>query len=136
MKPLSLSLIILTLGLGPVLADQADREPTHPEFPAEVMGWGMAAFFGGRAECRIRKTPVSVTLVDATCSRMLPRVSADHWHNVTSSLVYSAVGPDVTDVMVAGRWIVRRRRLTMAPARTIRRDVDRAARTLLRQLTR
>jgi hypothetical protein len=30
----------------------------------EVAGWGMAAFYGGRSECRIRNTDVPVVYVD------------------------------------------------------------------------
>jgi 5-methylthioadenosine/S-adenosylhomocysteine deaminase len=77
-----------------------------------------------------------LTLIDAYSPRMLP-LAADHgWNNIASNLVFSATGADVTDVMVAGRWIVRRRRLTMASARAIRFDLIRAARTLHRRLKR
>lgn len=39
-----------------------------------IYGWSMAAFFGGRAEARIVRTPVPVTLVDA--ASMYPTVNA------------------------------------------------------------
>ena len=55
------------MGITPLL----DR---HPEFPREVLGYAMAAFFGGRAECRIRRVPVPVDLVDFTS--MYPTVDA------------------------------------------------------------
>ena len=35
-----------------------------PDFPKEVLGWAMTAFYGGRAECRIRHIPVPVVTVD------------------------------------------------------------------------
>lgn len=40
------------------------RLETQPEFPGEVLGQAMVAYYGGRAECRIRRTPVPVTYVD------------------------------------------------------------------------
>lgn len=36
----------------------------QPQFPPEVIGYGMAAYFGGRAEARIRRLPVPVTTLD------------------------------------------------------------------------
>ena len=38
----------------------------NPEFPKEVLGYLMAAYYGGRVETRIRKTPVKVTCLDFT----------------------------------------------------------------------
>jgi hypothetical protein len=38
----------------------------QPGFPREIMGYTMASYFGGRAEVRVRKTDVPVTLVDFT----------------------------------------------------------------------
>jgi len=54
-------------GIRPVLERQ-------PDFPPEVIGWAVSAFYGGRAECRIRKTVVPVTLCDFTS--MYPTVDA------------------------------------------------------------
>lgn len=45
------------MGIRPVLERQ-------PDFPKDVLGWAMAAYYGGRAECRIRKVGVPVTYVD------------------------------------------------------------------------
>jgi hypothetical protein len=56
-----------TMGLEPIL----DRQP---EFPREVLGYAMSAFHGGRAECRIRRVPVPVRLLDFTS--MYPTVGA------------------------------------------------------------
>ena len=39
-----------------------------------IFGWAMSAFFGGRAEARIVRTPVPISLVDATS--MYPTVNA------------------------------------------------------------
>ncbi|MGO8870618.1 MAG: hypothetical protein ACLQPH_04315, partial [Acidimicrobiales bacterium] len=67
-SPASLAKAYLTaMGIRPML----DR---HPGFSREVLGYAMASFFGGRAECRIRRVPVPVTLVDFTS--MYPTVDA------------------------------------------------------------
>ena len=59
-SPASISKAYLsTMGITPLL----DR---HPDFPPTVLGYAMSAFFGGRAECRIRHVPVPVALVDFT----------------------------------------------------------------------
>jgi hypothetical protein len=55
------------MGLEPIL----DRQP---EFPRDVLGYAMSAFHGGRAECRIRRVPVPVKLLDFTS--MYPSVGA------------------------------------------------------------
>jgi hypothetical protein len=56
------------------------------EIPAEVFGWGMEAFYGGRSECRIRLTDVPVVYVDflsmyMTCNTLMGAwklITADH----------------------------------------------------------
>ncbi len=53
------------LGVQPRL----DAEP----FPREVLGFSMVSFYGGRSECRIRRTPVPVTYLDV--KSMYPGVS-------------------------------------------------------------
>lgn len=45
------------MGITPVLERQ-------PDFPPDVLGYAMAAYYGGRAECRIRKVPVPVVYLD------------------------------------------------------------------------
>jgi hypothetical protein len=55
------------MGLLPIL----DRQP---DFSREVLGYAMSTFFGGRAECRIRRVPVPVKLLDFTS--MYPTVGA------------------------------------------------------------
>jgi hypothetical protein len=36
----------------------------QPDFPKDVLGFAMAAYYGGRAECRIRQVPVPVVYLD------------------------------------------------------------------------
>lgn len=45
------------MGVRPILERQ-------PDFPRDLLGASMVAFYGGRAECRIRCTPVPIVLVD------------------------------------------------------------------------
>jgi hypothetical protein len=55
------------MGIRPILERQ-------PDFDRAALGWSMAAFFGGRAECRIRKTPLPVVYLDFLS--MYPSVNA------------------------------------------------------------
>jgi len=68
------------MGVPPIL----DRQP---DFPAEVLGRGMAAFFGGRAECRIRKVPVPVVYVDFLSMYPTVNVLMETWELVTAGRV-------------------------------------------------
>lgn len=59
-SPASLAKAVLRrLGVTP------HSQRAHP-LPPEVTGWFVSAFYGGRAECRIRHTEVPVALVDFT----------------------------------------------------------------------
>jgi hypothetical protein len=48
------------------LAEAGIRPPLsrQPSFPKEVLGYAMVVYYGGRAECRIRRWPVPVTYLD------------------------------------------------------------------------
>jgi 5-methylthioadenosine/S-adenosylhomocysteine deaminase len=87
---------------------------------------GEAHEYGALAEGRA----ADLILVDARSPRMQPLVTDAARPNVVANLVYAATAADVTDVMIAGRWIVRHRRLLTASARTIARELDDAARRL------
>ncbi|MEQ8832823.1 MAG: hypothetical protein RIB67_00100 [Miltoncostaeaceae bacterium] len=56
-----------TMGLQAPLVRQPDLDP-------QLLGKGMAAYYGGRAECRIRRVPVPVVLCDFLS--MYPTVNA------------------------------------------------------------
>ncbi len=75
------------MGLQPRLAAQ-------PDYPSEVLGSAMSAFYGGRAEVRIRRVPVPVALVDFTS--MYPAVDIDLglWRLVTAARIDAV---EVTD---------------------------------------
>ncbi|MCD0450008.1 hypothetical protein LO762_12510 [Actinocorallia sp. API 0066] len=58
-----------------------------PDFPPQILGHAMSAFFGGRSECHIRNTPVPISLVDFTS--MYPTVDAllGLWPHLTSCTI-------------------------------------------------
>ena len=59
-SPASISKLYLEkLNISPLLEK-------NPDFPKEIMGNLMSAFYAGRVETRIRKTPVPVTYLDCT----------------------------------------------------------------------
>lgn len=67
------------MGIRPVL-------DTNPDFPEEVLGYAMAAYYGGRAECRIRRVELPVVYCDFlsmyptvnTLMRLWDHLTADH----------------------------------------------------------
>jgi 5-methylthioadenosine/S-adenosylhomocysteine deaminase len=77
-----------------------------------------------------------LTLVNAASPRMQPLVTAGPRSNVAPNLVFAATGADVTDVMVGGGWVVRRRRLQTVDGRAVRRQLRQAVRTLQEHLQR
>jgi 5-methylthioadenosine/S-adenosylhomocysteine deaminase len=96
---------------------------------------GAAALGGaGRFGCLRRGMAADLVMVDIDNPRMQPLAVHGEHENLAANLVYAATGADVTDVMVDGRWIVRRRRLRTLDQRRVWRDVEQAARTLHRQL--
>jgi 5-methylthioadenosine/S-adenosylhomocysteine deaminase len=92
---------------------------------------GAAALGGGAAFGRIAAgAAADLAVIDVNNARMQPLVPDGKHSNIASNLVYAATGADVTDVMVGGRWIVRRRRLLTLDARMLWRDLARAAQTM------
>jgi len=71
------------------------RLDRQPDFPPEVLGQGMVAYYGGRAECRIRRTPVPVVYADFLS--MYPTVNSlmGLWELVTAERVDPATGEEV-----------------------------------------
>lgn len=68
------------MGIDPVLKRQ-------PDFPRDVLGNAMVAYYGGRAECRIRQASVPVVYVDFLS--MYPTVNTlmQNWRLVTSERI-------------------------------------------------
>lgn len=69
-------------------------------------------------------------LVDCANPRLQPLVHRDGYSNLAANLVYAATGQDVTDVMMAGRWVVRDRRLLAAASDEVWKELARAATSL------
>ena len=53
-----------TLGRSYLRAMRVTPPTERQEFDPRVFGWAMSAYYGGRAECRIRKQPVPVCYLD------------------------------------------------------------------------
>lgn len=68
------------MGVRPIIERQ-------PDFPRDVLGYAMAAYYGGRAECRIRHTPVPVVYLDVLS--MYPTVNAlmGLWDFITAARI-------------------------------------------------
>ena len=66
----------------------------NPQLDPDLIGAAMSAFYGGRSECRIRRTSVPVTVVDFTA--MYPTVNAlmNSWQLLTAQRITT---DDVTD---------------------------------------
>jgi 5-methylthioadenosine/S-adenosylhomocysteine deaminase len=73
-------------------------------------------------------------LIDVDNPRLQPLLAGERFSNVAANLVYAATGQDVTDVMIAGRWIVRERKLLTADAPAIWRDLNAAAHELYERI--
>jgi 5-methylthioadenosine/S-adenosylhomocysteine deaminase len=71
-----------------------------------------------------------IVAIDTRNPRMQPLIVDHERTNVAANLVYAATAGDVTDVMIGGRWIVRRRRLLTADARALWSDLGQAAHSL------
>jgi 5-methylthioadenosine/S-adenosylhomocysteine deaminase len=69
-------------------------------------------------------------LLEQASPRLQPLLHRPGFSNVAANLVYAATSQDVTDVMVAGRWRVRDRRLLTADAGRIWDEIGAEARIL------
>ncbi|CAN5893320.1 amidohydrolase [soil metagenome] len=97
---------------------------------------GAAALGGaGRFGCIAEGMAADMILVNTRNPRMQPLVLDEADSNLMANLVYAATASDVTDVMIGGRWVVRRRRLLATDAHRIWRELERAAHTLHSRLT-
>lgn len=64
---ISMTDIYSAASLGKQALNQFNITPfmqQNPEFPPEILGNLMSAYYGGRCECRIRKTPTKATVLD------------------------------------------------------------------------
>ena len=68
-RPNEINRLYSPASIGKLYLERLNVKPfleKNPEFPREVMGYLMSAYYGGRVETRIRKTPVKVTCLDFT----------------------------------------------------------------------
>lgn len=84
----------------------------------------------GAVGCIREGAAADVILVDTSGARMQPLNTNGAHGNLAANLVYAATGSDVSDVMIGGRWIVRRRRLLTVDARRLWQRLARHAHSL------
>lgn len=88
----------------------------------------------GRLGALAEGMSADLVLVDVDNPRLQPLLAGPRFSNVAANLVYATTGQDVTDVMVAGRWIVRDRKLQTADAHAIWHDLHAAAHELYERI--
>ncbi len=71
------------------LKEMGVRPPLErqPDFPREVLGYAMASYYGGRAECRIRRVPVPVVYCDFLAMYSTVCALLGLWRLLTSTSV-------------------------------------------------
>jgi 5-methylthioadenosine/S-adenosylhomocysteine deaminase len=122
------------LGLSQKLRYGAAAAPAEQILLMATRAGATALSGAGTAGCVTEGAAADLILVDVHNPRMQPLVLDRARSNVAANLVYAATGTDVTDVMVDGHWIVRRRRLLATDARVLWRDLRSASRQLHRRL--
>ena len=97
---------------------------------AATQGGAAALGLGGVTGVVVPGRAADLVLIDAENPRLQPLRWRGAHPNVVTNIVYAATGQDVTDVMIGGRWAVRRRRFVPADTKTLWRELRAAARTL------
>ncbi len=118
------------LGLAQKLRYGADAMPAE-QILRMATRYGARAL-GGEAEFGTIEVgrAADLVMVDANNARLQPLVHRSDFSNLAANLVYAATGQDVTDVMTAGRWAVRERRLLPVDAAETWAELARAAEAL------
>jgi 5-methylthioadenosine/S-adenosylhomocysteine deaminase len=110
---------VVTKDIGYLSAHEALRRSTIGS--AEALGWG------DRVGSLTVGKQADLVLMDLEQPHLAPL------YDPVSVLVYNASGRDVTDVMVAGRFLVRNRLLLRADARSLVRDAQTVAEHVWRE---
>lgn len=118
------------LGLVQKLRFGADAMPAEQILRIATRGGARALGADGEFGQIAEGFAADLILVDTANPRIQPLVHRPDYSNVAANLVYAATGQDVTDVMVAGRWVVRHRRLLTADADETWAELARAAEAL------
>lgn len=72
----------------------------NPDFPSEILGNIMTSYFGGRCECKIRKTPVKVTTLDFTSMYPTITMEMDLWkYMVAESLEMQNITDEIKEML-------------------------------------
>jgi 5-methylthioadenosine/S-adenosylhomocysteine deaminase len=124
------------LGLSQKLRHGADAMPAEQILRIATRAGAAVLGGAGRFGCLAEGMAADLIMVSAASPRMQPLLADGPHSNLAANLVYAATAADVTDVMIGGRWIVRRRRLQGLDGRAIRRTLRSAAATLQRFLQR
>ncbi|TQD27912.1 DNA polymerase [Methanolobus vulcani] len=72
----------------------------NPEFPSEMIGNIMTSYYGGRCECKIRKQPTKVTVLDFTSMYPTVTMMMDLWKfMIAESLEMKVVTNEIKDML-------------------------------------
>jgi 5-methylthioadenosine/S-adenosylhomocysteine deaminase len=115
------------LGLVQKLRYGADAMPAEQILRIATQGGTRALTGAADGGALVVGGAADLILIDLANPRLQPLVHRDGFSNVAANLVYAATGQDVTDVMIAGSWVVQRRRLLIADQESIWEDLARAA---------
>lgn len=99
------------LGLVQKLRYGADAMPAEQILRMATHGGARALTGAPEGGTLVVGGAADLILIDLSNPRLQPFVHRDDFSNLAANLVYAATGQDVTDVMIAGHWAVRRRRL-------------------------
>jgi 5-methylthioadenosine/S-adenosylhomocysteine deaminase len=124
------------LGLSQKLRYGAHAAPAEQILRMATRAGATVLGGAGRFGCLAEGMAADLIMVSAASPRMQPLRTGGAHSNLVPNLVYAATAADVTDVMIDGRWIVRRRRLQALDGRAIRCSLRSAAATLQRYLQR
>lgn len=83
-----------TIGKGYLKQMGVPAPAMHHAIDPRILGWAMSDYYGGRAECRIRRTPVPVVYVDF--KSMYPTACAlmGIWDLLTASTIHATDSTD------------------------------------------
>jgi 5-methylthioadenosine/S-adenosylhomocysteine deaminase len=115
------------LGLVQKLRYGADAMPAEQILRMATHGGTRALTGTAEGGALVVGSAADLILIDLSNPRLQPFVHRTDFSNVAANLVYAATGQDVTDVMIAGRWVVRRRGLLAADQERIWEELAGAA---------
>lgn len=115
------------VGLSQKLRYGADAMPAEQILRMATRNGARALGDDGGYGALLEGWAADLILIDTANPRLQPLVHRKDFSNLSANLVYAATGQDVTDVMVAGRWVVQDRQLLTADAHELWRSLALAA---------